>query len=223
MGVLLLVRHGQASFGAEDYDVLSETGWAQGRLLGRYLSETGVRPTALVRGAMRRHAETMEAMVVGGGWEGPEVVEDADLDELDHLEVLARDPEAPDTELDRRAFQLAFERATRRWSSGVHDHEYGESFADFLTRTSAGLGRAAALAGSGETVAVVTSGGVIGAIAARLVDPAAGPASLARIWERFNTVVVNTGVTRLVVGATGQRLLTFNEHPHLAGDHLTYR
>ena len=34
MGVLLLVRHGQASFGTADYDVLSETGWEQGRLLG---------------------------------------------------------------------------------------------------------------------------------------------------------------------------------------------
>jgi hypothetical protein len=34
---------------------------------------------------------------------------------------------------------------------------------------------------------------------------------------------VNTAVTRVVVGSTGARLLTFNEHPHLEGDLITYR
>ena len=45
----------------------------------------------------------------------------------------------------------------------------------------------------------------------------------ARLWQRFNTVTVNSAVTRVVAGATGARLLTFNEHPHLEGDLLTYR
>ncbi|NUQ87355.1 MAG: histidine phosphatase family protein, partial [Glycomyces artemisiae] len=58
MGLLLLVRHGQASFGADDYDVLSETGWEQARLLGRWLAERRVTPTAVVQGGMRRHRET---------------------------------------------------------------------------------------------------------------------------------------------------------------------
>ncbi len=53
-----------------------------------------------------------------------------------------------------------------------------------------------------------------------------GPTTRALVWNlwgRFNTVVVNTSVTRIVVGSTGARMLTFNEHPHLEGDHLTYR
>ncbi|MFP2905716.1 histidine phosphatase family protein [Pyxidicoccus sp. 3LFB2] len=37
MGVVYLVRHGQASFGAADYDQLSETGLAQARVLGETL------------------------------------------------------------------------------------------------------------------------------------------------------------------------------------------
>ena len=41
MGQLLLVRHGQASFGADDYDVLSPTGWEQGRRLGAHLAAAG--------------------------------------------------------------------------------------------------------------------------------------------------------------------------------------
>ena len=51
MGVLLLVRHGQASFQSDDYDVLSDTGHAQGAALGRALAEREIRPDVVVRGA----------------------------------------------------------------------------------------------------------------------------------------------------------------------------
>ena len=35
MPVIYLIRHGQASFGKEDYDQLSEPGWEQSRKIGR--------------------------------------------------------------------------------------------------------------------------------------------------------------------------------------------
>jgi broad specificity phosphatase PhoE len=41
MGTLYLVRHGQASFGADDYDQLSDLGRAQAVRLGEYLARTG--------------------------------------------------------------------------------------------------------------------------------------------------------------------------------------
>ena len=50
MSVVLLVRHGQASFGAEDYDRLSALGEEQSRLLGSSLAARGVRPEVVVRG-----------------------------------------------------------------------------------------------------------------------------------------------------------------------------
>ena len=71
------------------------------------------------------------------------------------------------------------------------------------------------------TTLVVTSGGVIAALAALLVVPDAG--SVGPVWARFNTVIANTSVTRVIVGATGARLLTFNEHPHLPRPLVTYR
>ena len=42
MSSILLVRHGQASFGAADYDVLSPTGHEQSRVLGSALAARGV-------------------------------------------------------------------------------------------------------------------------------------------------------------------------------------
>lgn len=224
MGVVLLVRHGQASFGADDYDVLSETGWAQSRMLGSYLAERGVTPDVVLRGDMRRHRETAEGMLDGAGWTAPVEV-DRGWDEFDHLGVVAGYPDLPQgRELDRREFQHYFELATRRWTSGDHDGDYPESFAAFRNRVGGALVRACDGAAPGGTVVVVSSGGPVATACASLVAPDQDdPEVVWGLWGRFNTVVVNTSVTRVVVGSTGARLLTFNEHAHLEADHLTYR
>jgi broad specificity phosphatase PhoE len=219
MGIVLLVRHGQASFGADDYDVLSETGWEQGRLLGAWLAGQGITPSAVVRGGMRRHRETAEAMIDGAGWPGLEPEVDLGWDEFDHLGVVASYPDLPDGDLDRREFQRIFEQATARWTSGEHDG-YPESYADFCARVRAGLDRAAAASGA---VVVVSSGGPIAVAGADLVDPEADAAGRARLWQRLNTVIVNSSVSRVLAGSTGTRLLTFNEHTHLSPETLTYR
>ena len=59
MAELVLVRHGQASFGADDYDRLSELGWQQSRWLGEYFRERGAAFDLILRGSLRRHAETL--------------------------------------------------------------------------------------------------------------------------------------------------------------------
>ena len=72
---------------------------------------------------------------------------------------------------------------------------------------------------------VVSSGGPIAAACAALVTAGGqdvGPL-LPTLWRHFNTVQVNAGVTRVLVGSTGRRLLTFNEHPHLTDGTLSYR
>lgn len=224
MGVVLLVRHGQASFGADDYDVLSGTGWEQSRLLGAWLAERKVVPDVLLRGDMRRHRETVQGMVEGAGWSAP-VETDPGWNEFDHLGVVAAYAgDAGMQGADRREFQRLFERATARWTAGAHDGDYPEAWSAFLARVREALARACAAAGPGGTVVVVSSGGPIAAACAALVDPGNDdPSALARLWTRFNTVTVNSSVTRVVVGSTGPRLLTFNEHPHLEGEHLTYR
>ena len=225
MGVVLLVRHGQASFGADDYDVLSETGWEQSRLLGAWLAERGVTPG---RGAARRHAPAPRdrrghgrRRRLGAGHRG--------RPRLERVRPPRRGRDAaPSGGVDlpvRRASSTGatssgvFELATARWTGGEHDAEYPESYTAFVARVRAALDRACAAAGPGGTVVVVSSGGPIAAACAALVDPTGDdPATLARLWARFNTVTVNSSVTRVVVGSTGPRMLTFNEHAHLEGE-----
>ena len=226
MGMVLLVRHGQASFDADDYDVLSEIGVAQSTRLGAWLAEGGVQPTALLHGAMRRQRETATEMVEGAGWSvSPEL--DEGWNEFDHLAVVARgfdalgtDASGSTTEMDRRTFQRAFEHATARWSGGEHDHEYDESWPAFVGRATGALDR---VCGRDGVTVVVSSGGPIAVACATLVDSDASGTELPRLWNAFNTVCTNTGLTRVITGSTGRRMLTFNEHSHLARDQVTYR
>ena len=220
MGQLLLVRHGQASWDSEDYDVLSATGWEQSRLLGKALAARGIVPDAVVIGGMRRHRETAEACLGEMGVAvAPEV--DAGWDEFDHVTMLASHP-APFGERrpTKAEFQEWFEAATDRWTGGQYDAEYAESFTAFTSRVGAALRRTSEREG---TVVVFTSGGPISWSAASLL--ADGPEVAGRLWRRLNPVCVNSGVTRLVTGRRGVTLVTFNGHAHLDGvpDQLTYR
>lgn len=222
MGQVLLVRHGQASWGATDYDVLSETGWEQSALLGRAFAARAIVPALSITGGMRRHEETATGCLaeLGGA---VMTVADPGWDEFDHVSMLARlRPPFEGREPDRAEFQQWFEDATDRWTGGEYDEEYAESFADFSGRVEEALHRLVDGLGS-RTALVFTSGGPIAwATASLLTDE---PAARARLWRRLNPVCVNSGVTRLVTGRRGTTLVSFNEHGHLDGvpDVLTYR
>ena len=186
--MVLLVRHGQASFGADDYDVLSETGVAQSQRLGAWLAEAGVEPDAVLHGAMRRQRDTATAMVEGAGWSVvPRSSTRAGTSSTTSASSRAGSTRSTrtlaglDHRMDRRAFQRAFEEATARWSGGEHDDEYDESWPAFVGRATAALDRACAR--DGVTV-VVSSGGPIAVACAALVDPdAAARRELPRLWN----------------------------------------
>jgi broad specificity phosphatase PhoE len=229
VSVLLLVRHGQASFGKRNYDALSDVGHQQARILGAALKARGVTPTRIVCGGMQRHAETAEGILAGLEL-GPEVIVDDGWDEFNFDHVIqvhkpiyrskalmfadfARTPAA-----ERRArFQALFEEATSRWTAGDADDAYEESFPAFGERVQGALRRT--VDGAEGTVVVVSSGGPIAVTASSLL---VGDASL---WAKLNRVAVNTAVTKLVTGRSGVTLSSFNEHSHLEHDRalITYR
>ena len=84
---LVLVRHGQASFGEKDYDRLSETGHRQARLAGEALARRRPPIGRIVAGSMRRHQETAAGCLLGMGRPGP-VETDAGWNEFDHEELI---------------------------------------------------------------------------------------------------------------------------------------
>lgn len=222
MSSILLVRHGQASFGAADYDVLSPTGHEQSRVLGAALAARGVTPDRVVVGEMRRHSETATSVLEGAGWAADPVV-DSGWNEFDHDQVLGvhDEPTTMEGESEKAAFQRWFEEATRRWTSGEHEEAYDESFAAFTARVDAAMARLADSLPSRGTAVVLTSGGSIAwTVASLLADDTAARTDL---WLRLNPVSINTGTSTIVRGARGTTLVAFNAHDHLSPDLLTYR
>ncbi len=217
MSVLLLVRHGQASFGTDDYDRLSPVGLEQSRVLGAELGRRTVDPVRIVSGGMKRQLQTAAGVAGAASWAAPVDV-DPGWDEFNATELLDAFPEVdPAARNDSRVFQRMLERASSRWASGDHDGDYRETFAEFTGRVDAALARAVAGLGSGQTGVVVSSSGAIAWATARLLNGGFDQ------WLALNRVTVNTGVTKIVAGASGTSLLSFNDHSHLSSAEVTYR
>jgi broad specificity phosphatase PhoE len=218
MATLYLIRHGQASFGRENYDELSGKGWQQGRALGRWLSGK-VEPGAVFGGNLRRHRETVEALAAGFTGTLPTMRAVGGLDEFDHnaviqgfrpewadRTVMARDLESSSHPM--RAFQDVFVRALERWAGGEYDDDYKETWAGFRERVAGALDEVLEFA-DGADVLVVTSGGPI-VVALQ---------SLLALSDRhtlgLNEVIANTSVTRVLYSGSRRSLAVFNNYSHL--------
>jgi broad specificity phosphatase PhoE len=218
MPVVHLVRHGQASFGAADYDALSELGHRQAEVVGKVLAARGLRDPLVVSGALSRQRDTAATLMRTAGIAGAAEV-DARWDEYDHVAIVERYGDdaagAPESASGSAAsVQSVLDAALRGWIAADADEPGGwrvfatagsEALHDLLPRL------------HGRDGVVVTSGGVIAALCAALLG--AGPDGMIRL----NRVTVNAGITTLLAGRSGISLLTFNEHAYLPADLRTYR
>lgn len=234
MGQIYLVRHGQASFGKENYDQLSDLGMEQGRLLGKWFADCGVAFDQVVTGDMVRHRQTAEACLAqlpqaypAGSW-----LTDAGFNEYDHREVLQRhrpdfvDPIAVkqfflETDNAKEVYQRLFEESMSRWMDGRHDHEYAETWPMFRQRVLGALQRLLEGAGASQRIVVFTSGGTIATLCQHLLG-----LSDERM-AKLNWTLVNAAVTRLLYRPGHVTLSTMNSYAHLEllGDRksITYR
>ena len=82
MSEIIFVRHGQASFGEENYDKLSSIGHKQAYLLGLKLKDLGFTFDKTVCGGMVRHRETLEE--IQKSVSTPNLIFDNRLNELNY-------------------------------------------------------------------------------------------------------------------------------------------
>ena len=215
---LLLVRHGQASAGAADYDCLSERGTEQCRRLGRWLAATRHEFDSVLVGGMKRHAQSAAALAQAyeeaGGRALPAAEVDTGFDEFDHhaiFESYTRDNGGRE-EVQRAARQgldaLAplIRAALAAWS---RDEIAGapESWSAFGRRVAGAGERAAARAD--RRVLVLTSGGV----AARLAQAALQAPDATAI--HLNLSLRNSALVELHRFDGGLAMGSWNAVPHL--------
>jgi len=184
MAELIIIRHGQASFGAANYDKLSDLGHAQSALVGQALKTRNWTPDRIVIGGQVRHRETLEGM----GFTSGEIEVDAGFNEYDfHDLLLARyDGNVPDLILGDRKTHF---RTLRETVGGLPNAS--ESWIDFTTRIENALVKATRE--GAEKVMVVSSGGVIGQITA---DTVGGPA---KMMMTLNLQIKNTAINKFIV------------------------
>lgn len=236
MSEIYLIRHGQASFGAENYDRLSETGVRQAAVLGEHLARLKVKFDAVCFGEMDRQQKTAQGVIDAYREHGlfiPEPEIDSCFNEYDSVSVwdaqiemmLKEEPTLLDPiEKDPKnnaAFQKVFSRVVRRWVSGEYDQPGDVIWKGFRDQVIKGLENLMAQQGSSKRIALFSSGGPISVA----VGMAMGLTDLRTIetsWE-----VINASVSRLKYGGGRVTLTGFNDitHLELTGDKtlLTYR
>ena len=216
MGTLYLVRHGQASFGSDDYDRLSELGQRQSVRLGQYWRERGVRFEAVLTGTLRRHAQTWAGIAQGLGTEAPEQTPTLwpGLNEYDSEAVIAAihpQPLAPpDTpELYRHHFRLLRDGLTQ-WMNGVVSPKGMPSYDAFRAGVAGALDHVRQHCNG--PVLIVSSGGPISTAVGHVLGLSADTTI------DLNMRLRNSAITEFVFTPKRHALLTFNTLPHLDAD-----
>jgi broad specificity phosphatase PhoE len=222
MGTLTLVRHGQASFGSDDYDRLSPLGEAQCRRLGEYLQNKGVRFDAALVGTLRRHDQSFAALCAGlestparTDWPGlNEYDAEALVSALEPRPALT-DMAAPEA---RRQHFRALRNALQAWMEDSIAPPGMCRYSEFVAGVTAALDHVRQSC-NGQ-VLLVSSGGPI----ATAVGQVLGMTPAATI--ELNMRIRNSAITEFVFTPKRHALLTFNTLPHLDSaehaDWITY-
>ena len=220
---LIAVRHAQASFDADHYDVLSTRGEEQAALLGAYLAaDPDFGFDRVICGGMHRHQQTLQAIEQAfetAGRSLPSARIDADFNEFDHGAVieayLGEFPEHPEyrgrmpEKSDRNGISKFLAAALQSWANAELEHRLQEGWHAFGSRISRAHERAFGEAAVGERVLLVSSGGVI----ARLAQHALAVTDLRTI--DFNLSLMNSAISEFV-WRDGLRMRSWNTLPHLS-------
>ena len=236
MSMIFLIRHGQASFGKEDYDRLSPLGKKQARILAQHLLNTGFQPDAVYSGTMARQTATAEELLDlyrGANRKAPELQMLSGFNEYDTAAIVTAlfpdmvkaDPslndELPKMYASKDSFKRVFEAAMLRWVTGEFATPEIESWEALKARVAGSLQLIMKSHGRGKTLAVFTSGGAIAASLAHVLG-ISGERAIRLNWQ-----LVNSSVSRLMYNEERITLAGFNSFTHLelAGDpsFITYR
>jgi broad specificity phosphatase PhoE len=238
MSTLTLVRHGQASLFAQDYDRLSELGERQAAALGEYWARTRTVFERVYSGPAKRHLRTAE--LVGeicrqAGLEWPEPVVLPDLDEFpgealtrrylpqvavanSRIGALERDLRTAQGQPEHaRAIELLFRAFTTLWVRGEFDASEVETWQMFESRVRRGLDQVRNHGAKGASIVVFSSAGPT-AIAVQMAHGLEPLQTLELAW-----LVRNSACSEFLFSGDRFSLLGFNAVPHLDPALVTYR
>ena len=239
MSLLIVIRHGQASFFKEDYDQLSPKGELQAQRLGAYWAQQKFHLDRVIYGPRKRHEQTgngVKAAYEEAGLAFPEPVLMEAFDEYPAEEVIKTfvpelvqdDPhirelsaafeQSTDKKQIARNFQKLFETVVLRWMRGELESEGLESWKAFQTRVHQGIEQILQNSDKNQTIAVFSSGGPM-ALTTQWALGCSDQKALELSW-----VIRNGAYCDFLFSAEKFTLNRFNTYPHLDDPAMqTYR
>lgn len=212
MATLYLVRHGQASFAAENYDRLSELGRRQSVWLGEYFAERGIVFARAVCGTLERQRETARAILETMG-SALTAAEHPGWNEYSgealYKAYLGDEWAAARAKGDVRAVYRTIKAALADWSQDKLQGPLPETWGGFGERVGAAMQDACSGLRDDVHVLAATSGGAIGRGIADLLQ---APAQTA---IELNLQFRNSGFCEIFFSPRSKRLISFNCVPHL--------
>ncbi|MES2283557.1 MAG: histidine phosphatase family protein [Pseudomonadota bacterium] len=210
MGTLYLVRHGQASFGADDYDVLSDMGYRQAVRLGEWFRYKGIVFDAAFTGTLQRQIKTYAGICEGMGatldasqWQG--------LNEYDSEAVISaihphKLEKATTPEMYRSHFRL-LKDGLKQWMDGVVSPKGMPEYTDFVSGVTSLLDHVRT--NFEGNVLVVSSGGPISTAVGHVLGTSP------ETTIELNLRIRNASVTEFAFTPKRHMLVTYNTLPHL--------
>jgi broad specificity phosphatase PhoE len=205
MGEVYFIRHGQASFGAVNYDRLSDLGHQQADWLGAHLAAGVGRFDHVISGDLMRHRQTLAG--IRKHLHHQNCIEDSRLNEMSYFVMEQAYREKTGAQLPGNA--LALERHFTAVMQAWERDEIAtapESYADFQSRI---LQAVKDISAEGQKVLIVSSGGPVGILMRHVLG-----LDLAATTELI-LGTYNASITRFMVRGDGLRLMQFNGVAHL--------
>ena len=210
MGHLYLVRHGQASLGAADYDQLSPLGVQQSQRLGEHWRMQGTAFEAVITGSLKRHAQTLAGIQQGMGTQHPALVWSG-LNEYDADAIIrALQPQALPHPTSPDGYKQHFRllrQGLSQWMAGTTTPQNMPSYAEFVAGVTSALDHIREQYEG--NVLLVSSGGPIATAVAHVLR--ASPETSIELNMRLR----NSAVSEFSFNAKRHSLMSFNSLPHL--------
>ncbi|MFK7730077.1 MAG: histidine phosphatase family protein [Pseudomonadales bacterium] len=222
MATIYVVRHGQASFGAANYDQLSKLGCRQAEVLGHYFRDCDIQFDAVYSGDLQRQQKTAQ-LAISSQATMPEHHIDSRFNEIQNdeqiqyllPEIIKSQPSikalVDSGAKDSKSFQKMVEASFNFWVSEQCRDERIQSWTDYSSGVRAAMQDAMAANGSGKTIGIFASGGTIATIVAQVLGLGG------EHTYRFYEPVINCSVSQLFYSQGGRKvsLSYFNDHSFL--------
>lgn len=212
MTEIYLVRHGQASFGSDNYDKLSDLGHKQAIWLGDHFREKNMAFDQIVSGDLVRHEETARGILNGlnsdQDWHTLPGLNEFNFNSI-IMAYLAQHPEqAPAADAPRSDYYRLLKKSMKAWANNTLEGELSETWDSFSNRVRTSFNHIQNNF-HGDKVLVVSSGGVIAMMISQVLQSSADSVI------ELNLQTKNTSVSHFYFNTKSIRLTGFNHTPHL--------